>query len=77
MPFKRLHSNGFEVVIYLESTQPEWWLVRVKSGLNERSTILGLKTSLNLAQALGDSVARVDHLCNDQCEDWKAVAASP
>jgi hypothetical protein len=53
MPFKRLHSNGLEIVIHLESTQREWWLVRVKSGLTERSTILGLKTSLNLAKALG------------------------
>ena len=77
MPFKRLHSNGLEVTIYLESAHREWWLVRVKSGLNEGSTILGLKTSLNMAQALGDSVAGVDHLCNDQCGDWKAVAASP
>ncbi len=76
MPFKRLHSNGLEVVIHLESTQRDWWLVRVKSGLNQSSTILGLKTSLSMAQALADRVARVDHLCNDQCGDWKAVAAS-
>lgn len=73
MPFKRLHSNGFEVAIYSESTQPEWWLVRVKSGLNERPTTLGLKTNLSMAQALADSVARTDHQCNDKCEDWKAV----
>ncbi len=77
MPFKRVHSNGFEVFIYLESTQHEWWLVQVKSGLNQRSTILGLKTNLSVAQALGDSVVGVDHLCDDSCEDWKAVAASP
>jgi hypothetical protein len=76
MPFKRLHSNGFEVFVYLESTQREWWLVRVKSGANgERSTVLGLKTTLDMAQVLGDSIARVDHLCNDKCEDWKAVVA--
>jgi len=49
MPFKRLHSNGLEIVIYLESTQGEWWLVRVQSGLNQRSTILGLKTSFSMA----------------------------
>ena len=68
MPFKRVHSNGFEVLVYLESTQRGWWLVRVKSGLNgERSTVLGLKTSLDMAQVLGDSIARVDHLCNDRC----------
>ena len=73
MPFKRLHSNGFEVVVYLQPAQHEWCLVQVKSGLNRHSAILGLKTSLDMAQALGDSVARVDHLCNDQCGDWKAT----
>ena len=77
MPFKRLHSNGLEIIIHLESSQREWWLVQVTSGLNQRSTLLGLKTNLSMAQALGDRVARVDHLCNDQCGDWKAVAASP
>jgi hypothetical protein len=77
MPFKRLHSNGFEVIIHLESSQRKWWLVQVKSGLDQRSTLLGLKTNLSMAQVLGDSVARVDHLCDDRCEDWKAVAASP
>ena len=75
MPFKRLHSNGFEVFIYLESTQHGWWLVQVKSGVDGHSTLLGLKTSLTMAQVLGDSVARVDDLCDDKCEDWKAVAA--
>jgi hypothetical protein len=25
MPFKRLHSNGLEMLISLESTQREWW----------------------------------------------------
>ena len=77
MPFKRLHSNGFEVIIHLESSQREWWLVQVKSGLDQRSTLLGLKTNLCMAQVLGDSVASVDHLCDDRCEDWKAVTASP
>ena len=69
MPFKRLHSNGLEIIIHLESSQREWWLVQVKSGLNQRSTLLGLKTNLSMAQALGDRVARVDHLCNEQCGD--------
>jgi hypothetical protein len=42
----------------------------------ERSPLLGLKTStLEAAKSLGDSVAAVSHLCNDNCEDWKAVAA--
>ena len=77
MPFKRLHSNGFEVSIYLEPTQREWWLVQVKSGVDEHSTLLGLKTSLTMAQVLGDSVARVDHLCDARCEEWKVIAASP
>ena len=75
MPFQRVHSNGLEVVIHLESAQSEW-LVRVKSG-NQQSTILGLKTSLSVAQALADRVARADHQCNQQCGDWKAIAASP
>jgi hypothetical protein len=52
-------------------------LVQVKSDLNRDSAILGLKASLDMGQALGDSVARVDHLCNDQCGGWKAVEASP
>ena len=77
MPFKRLHSNGLEVIVHLESTQRECWLVQVKSGLNQRTTILGLKTNLSMAQMLGDSVARVDHLCDDGCEDWKTLAAPP
>ena len=78
MPFKRLHSNGFEVIIHLESSQREWWLVQVKSGLDQRSTVLGLKTNLSMAQALADSVARADHRCNEKCEGWKAVvSASP
>ena len=77
MAVKRLHSNGFEVILHLESPQREWWLVQVKSGLDQRSTLLGLKTNLSMAQVLGDSVARVDHLCDDRCEDWKEVAASP
>ena len=77
MPFRRLHSNGFQVIVHRESTQREWWLVQVKSGLDQRSTLLGLKTNLSMAQLLGDSVARADHLCDDRCEDWKAVAASP
>jgi hypothetical protein len=76
MLFKRLHSNGFEVVLYLASTQSEW-LVRIKSGLNKRPTVLGLKTNLSMAQALADRVARTDHQCNDKCEDWEAVTASP
>jgi hypothetical protein len=73
MPFKRLHCNGFEILISLESTQREWWVLRIESGNRERSTLLGLKTTLHLAQVLGDSVARVDHLCNDECGEWKAV----
>jgi len=74
MPFKRLHSNGFEVVIYLESR--ESWLVRIRSGLDQRPTILGLKTNLSTAQALADRVARENHQCNENCEAWKAVAVS-
>ena len=77
MPFKRLHSNGLEIIIHLESSQREWWLVQVKSGLNQRSTVLGLKTTLDMAQVLGDRVARVDHLCDDRCADWEAVAGPP
>ena len=77
MPFRRLHSNGFQVIVHLESTQREWWLVQVKSGSDQRSTLLGLKTNLSMAQVLGDNVARVDHLCDDRCEDWKAVVAAP
>jgi len=64
MPFKRLHSHGLEIIIHLESSQHEWWLVQVKSGLDQRSTL-----NLSMAQALGDRVARVDHLCNEQCGD--------
>jgi hypothetical protein len=68
MPFKRLHSNA---------SKYEWWLVQVKAGVDKHSTLLGLKTSLTMAQVLGDSVARADPLCDDKCEDWKVIAASP
>ena len=73
MPNKRVHSNGLEVAVYLESAQREWCLMQIKSGLNRHSARLGLKTSLDMARALGGCVARVDHLCNDQCGDWKAT----
>jgi hypothetical protein len=45
--------------------------VRVRPAID----LLGLKTNLSMAQVRGNSVARVDHLCDDTCEDWKTVAA--
>ncbi len=78
MLYKRLHANGFEVLIDRDLAKHDWWLVHaITPGPNgERSRLLGLKTStLEAAKSLGDSVAAVSHLCNDNCEDWKAVAA--
>jgi hypothetical protein len=78
MPYRRVHSNGFEVLIDGDQGRPNWWSVQATAtGPNgERSKLLGLKTStLAMAKRLGDSVAEVSHLCSDQCEDWKAVTA--
>jgi hypothetical protein len=78
MPYKRLHSNGLEVLVDSDPAKRDWWLVQaITPGPNgERSPLLGLKTStLEVAKALGDSVAGVSHLCTDKCEGWKAVAA--
>jgi hypothetical protein len=75
MPFKRLHSNGLEVLISLEQTQREWWSVQLKSSSNKRPTLLGLKTTFGMAKMLADSVAMADHLCDNRCEGWKEVAA--
>ena len=78
MLYKRVHSNGFEVLIDSDQAKPNWWVVQASAaGPNgERSKLLGLKTStLAMAKRLGDSVAEVSHLCNEKCEDWKAFAA--
>ena len=48
-------------------------LVRMQPALDD----IGTENEPQHAQALGDSVARADHQCNENCEDWKAVAASP
>jgi hypothetical protein len=77
MPYKRIHSNGFEVMIEGDPRQRDRWLVRLAHGPNgEDSTLLTVKTSsLDMVKDLSDKVAEADHKCNDRCEDWKAVAA--
>ena len=78
MLYKRLHANGFEVQIDRDPTKQDSWFVHaITLGPNgERSLLLGFRTStLETAKDLGDRVATVSHLCNDKCEDWKAVAA--
>jgi hypothetical protein len=67
-----------EVQIDRDPTKQDWWFVHaITPGPNgERSLLLGFRTStLETAKALGDRVATVSHQCNDECEDWKAVAA--
>ena len=59
MLYKRVHSNGFEVLIDGDQAKPNWWSVQATAtGPNgERSKLLGLKTStLAMAKRLGDSV---------------------
>ena len=74
MFYRRVHSNGFEVIVRSESTPPDWWTVQVITcGPNgERSSLLGLKTTtLERAKKVGDSVAVVNHQCNAGCQDWR------
>jgi hypothetical protein len=76
MPYKRIHSNGFEVLIDGDPSRRDTWSIQaITCGPNgERSKLLGLRTSaLAMAKQLGDMVAGVSHLCDDRCEDWKAV----
>jgi hypothetical protein len=76
MSYKRVHSNGFEVLIDGDPTRHDRWLVRLAHGPNgEDSTLLTMKTpSLDVVKELSDRVAGADHECNDKCEGWKAVA---
>ena len=74
MEYKRVHSNGVEVLILAER---EWWQVHViRSGsYGERLALLGLRTpKFEDAKEIGDSVARISHDCDGKCEGWKAVA---
>ena len=76
MPYKRVHSNGFELVINPDPSRRDCWFVKaIEAGPNgKRSTLLGLETSsLARAKEVGDRVALVSHQCTDKCEDWKAV----
>ena len=79
MLYKRLHANGFEVQIDRDPTKQDWWFVHaISHGQTESGRVLlfVFRTStLETAKELGDRVATVSHLCNDKCEDWKAVAA--
>jgi hypothetical protein len=74
MFYRRVHSNGFEVIVRGESAPPDCWTVQVITyGPNgERSNLLGLKTTtLERAKKVGDSVAVVNHQCNEECEEWR------
>ena len=78
MLYRRLHANGFEVLIDRDATIHDWWLVHAIAPApnGEQTPLLGLKTSTaEAARALGNSVATVNHPCKDKCEDWKPVAA--
>ena len=71
-PYRRLHSNGFQVIIDRHPNKPGWWSLHTitrPEGARLKSLEL-MAPTLEDAKEMADRLALVNHACTDQCKDW-------